>query len=202
MANGVNAPFGLRPIRSLVGNEITNCLNPYVIASNYNTSIGQNDPVTLSGTGGIAGNGIVIGAAAGPWVGTLKGIKYVSTTGETVVSEGWIAGTPVMAGTEVVAMVYDDPNLLFEVQVAGGTNTLIAADPGNNANVVIGAPSAIGVSTTYLSQGTIANTANLSLKIYGLSRTLPNNNYGVLYNIALAKINNHVYNSGTGTAGI
>jgi hypothetical protein len=57
-----------------------------------------------------------------------------------------------------------------------------------------------GQSGYYLDYSTLAVTATLSLKLIRFT-PVPGNIAGVVFNNALVKINNDIYNGGTGTAG-
>ena len=107
MAN-VNGPFGLRPRRHLTGASIV--MNTYTIASGYNANIGVGDVVEMTGTGkniARAADGNVDN------IGVFGGCKYKNAQGEIIYSPFWPANT---VASEVVAYVYDDPNIVFEAQ--------------------------------------------------------------------------------------
>lgn len=200
MANGVNSPFGLKPVitsSASAGNGGSGFV--CTIASAYATTIVPGDPVTLSGTAGVNGPGIVRGVAAGPYFGVFGGVLQYTPAVQSYFSQSqsWVAGTVLAAGTECVCLVYTDLDIIYQVQVGGGTNQLVAADVGNNAQMVIADGSAsTGTSACYLDQTTIANTATHPLKIVGLLNA-PGNAFGVNYNIALVTMNQSVMRAGT-----
>ena len=117
MAN-VDGAFGLRPSRHMSGACIKT--SEYSIASALAENIFIGDVVQMSGTGTN-----VVTAAGGNVdnIGVFAGCRYVNAQGDQVFSKYWPTGT---VATEVVALVWDDPNIIFE----GQTDTLAAADVG------------------------------------------------------------------------
>jgi len=151
MAN-TNAPFGFRPARHLGGGTIRP--NTYRIADALAANIYEGDPVKLTS------DGVITLADAGDRIlGIFKGVRYTrASDGQVVFDNKWLTGTD-LPGSSVqyaVAHVYDDKNILFEVQ-SGGTPGV--TNIGNLADHVAGSGnSATGKSGAYLS-GTMANSA-------------------------------------------
>jgi len=166
MANS-NSPFGLRPYRHLAGGQVRS--NEYSIASGYNKSLFSGDVVEMSGTGknvqqAIAGNVDNIGVFAG--------CRYVNELGEQKFSQYWPANT---VATEVVAYVYDDPNIVFQAQC----NTLAEADVGQLVDwaVAPGVP-ALGQSASVVDVITGTAAVGMALRIIELKPEVTNA-YGV-----------------------
>jgi len=155
MAN-VNSPFGLRPVRHLTGGMIR--LTQYSIATGYSTSIFAGDVVEATGTGKN-----IAKAAAGNAdnLGVFAGCRYVDAQGRQVFSPMWPANT---TATEIVAFVYDDPNIVFECQVS----TIAEADVGNLMDWDVGTGvAATGVSGLF-ADGSTKATTGCSLRVIGL----------------------------------
>lgn len=133
MAN-VNAPFGLRPIRYVSGEPYNGAINKYFVPSTYATSLFIGDPVIKTGTANTT-------ALRGYQVGALAEINK-ATAGTTNRTTGVIVGWEPISGAESliygaasttrIALVADDPNLLFWIQ-ADSTTTLDATTVGLNA---------------------------------------------------------------------
>jgi hypothetical protein len=106
------------------------------------------------------------------------------------------------ASQDRIALVVDDPMVVFEIQEVSGGTALTAAEVGLNANVaaVADANTTTGLSTTELDNATEASTADLDLKILGLVKR-PDNAFGEHAKWRVL-INTHSYNSSTGTAGL
>lgn len=115
MANVDNAN-GLRPVRHLTGGEIR--ASHYAIASAYNTNIFTGDVVE-----GVADGSIEIAEGANvDNLGVFAGVKYVNASNEQVFSQYWPANT---VATEIEALVYDDPNIVFRAQADTATAAAI-----------------------------------------------------------------------------
>lgn len=108
MANA-NAPTGLSPARHLTGGEVR-LSEHYSIASGYSTSIFRGDPVELTATSGqiqVAADNNVDN------LGVFWGCSYIDSAGNPVFKPYWPAST---TATSIVAYVYDDPNIEYEIQ--------------------------------------------------------------------------------------
>jgi hypothetical protein len=149
----------------MTGGEIRS--NEYSIASAYAANLFTGDPVEMTGTG----KNIQLAAAANADnIGVFAGCRYVNAAGEQKFSRYWPAST---VATEIVALVYDDPNIVFEAQC----DTLAAADIGNQMDWAAGTGStSTGTSGAYADESTKATTG-ASLRIMGLVPR-PDNAYG------------------------
>lgn len=162
MAN-TNAPRGFVPVRHLTGGQIT--LREFSIASGYAANLGAGDPVELTGTG----TNIQLAAAQNvDNLGVFAGVRYTNSSGERVYSGYWASGT---TGTDIVALVYCDPMIVFEIQA----DSAAAGDVGALADWTVGAPSATTQqSTTYLTVNGATGTTGKSIRILGLSPKIDN----------------------------
>lgn len=137
MAN-VDSPFGLRPIRHQSGAPYNGAANPYYIAATYGTALYIGDPVIKVAAG--SNTAAVSAAGLGDFpIGSLPNIEK-ATAGATNRVTGVIVGfapnpdnltqhyNP--ASNERVALVCDDPDVIFEIQADGA---IPAASMGLNA---------------------------------------------------------------------
>jgi hypothetical protein len=193
-------------------------MNQYPIADSYAESLFTGDPVMT------ADNGTIIIAPAGPVLGVFMGCTYLNTSGVLVTSAYWPANTATFRAQGAQALIVDDPNVLFDIQVSNNGNTISgiqAADINNNFSFAVAGngggatnPAAgstiTGQSAYYLDYATIANTAALSLKAMALT-PYPGNIFATTtpavvgtgaYNNVLVILNNHILKGGTGTAGV
>jgi hypothetical protein len=167
MANADNA-IGFVPIKHKTGGEIR--LTEYSIASAYNTALGKGDPVALTGTS----DNIAKSAATdiNP-IGVFAGVRYTDTLGNPVFSEYWTASAATKGSKDAVALVWDDPMIVFRIQC----DTLALADVGTVADWDAGTPSA----TTRLSGcelvASATGTTGKSVRIMCLS-DIPDNAVG------------------------
>lgn len=199
MAN-VSRVNGFNPVKNQVGGASTGQVNLYFIPSGNATATFVGDLVKADATGDPAASG-----------GRAQGYQSVVQAAAGDASLGVIVGFDVnplnlntpqyrLASTGRYCLVSDDPNQIYEVQTSNGTLTV--ADVGLNANFAVAAGSTTtGASGMTLDVGTIATTATLPLKIIGFSQRVDNDNTAAASKV-LVKINNHQFNSGTGTAGV
>lgn len=154
MAN-LDAPYGLRPVRHLTGGCVRT--NEYTIASGYATSIFTGDPVKL-----VAGGSLEIAAGAvTDAIGVFWGCSYVDGSGNQVFSKHWPAST---TATEIKAMVYDDPDIIFQIQ-ADATG-VVAADVGAHADwEIVAGSTSVGRSKTNLDASLAIGATQAGLRV-------------------------------------
>lgn len=156
MANR-DTPFGLRPAYHRGGGTIRP--SRYKIASAYGVGIWTGDLVHQVGTG----RNIEAGDAAGdaPFIGVFAGVQYTDTNGEYQYKRYWPASTVTLNSDDAVAYVYDDPEIVFEIQVDGA---FTAADIGQDADITYTAGSTTtGMSKTELQSSDIGTGDNLHI---------------------------------------
>lgn len=193
MANQ-NTPFGLIPVRHATGGLVRS--NRYEIASALASNI-------YRGSGVIAVNTtkrINVAAAGNRLRGVFQQVTYFDANGDVQIRPRWASGTAIKTGTVAEAIVFDDPDLLFAVQVSGSAG-LVADDIGNFADLVIGTGSAVtGQSADLLNQATLTATLGTGGQLFidELYRQT-GNAYGQ-YAKALVRINEHDFRGST-TAG-
>lgn len=110
-----------------------------------------------------------------------------------------------VASTLRIAMVADDPNLLFEAQEDGVGDPIELQDLGLNINFVVGSGSTTtGQSAMQIDSSTEATGATLPLKLIEATRRADNEVVadGQANTRWVVKINNHQLGSHTGTAGV
>ena len=166
MAN-VDSAYGFEPRRHYGGGDVRH--NAYNIASGLAANIAHGDPVKSTGTG----KNITLAAAGEAVIGVFDGCSYVDPVGNRIFTPYWITGTTIMAGTEVTAYVYDDPDIEFSIQASGA---IVAADIRNTADFVAGTPNAATRRSTYELDS--ANIGQGNLRIMGLDPVYAGNEYG------------------------
>lgn len=163
MAN-VDNPNGATPVRHLSGGEIRT--NEYSIASGYGTAIFEGDWVALTDADG---RNLERAAAAATVVGVFAGCKYVDPSGEIKFSNQWPAS---QVATEIVAYVFDDPQLVFEMQIDNGTfNPDILGEIGNI--LATAGSTATGRSKEEIDLSTVGTTGTTH-KVIGLAKNPSN----------------------------
>jgi hypothetical protein len=136
MAN-VDKPFGLKPVRYMSGAPYNGAANKYYVPATYATALFLGDPVVKTGTSNTA-------FVRGFNPGTLPEVNK-ATAGDGNAITGVIVGFEPISGfdapiygpasTERIALVADDPNLIFHMQDDGG-GSLDATTVGLNAVLI------------------------------------------------------------------
>jgi hypothetical protein len=210
MAN-VDSPFGLKPIRHRNGAPYNGASNPYYIPVGYGAALFIGDPVIKVTTTANAAH--VSAAGVGEFnIGTLMGINK-ATAGDGNRITGVIVGFAPLptdlskqynpALTERVALVCDDPDVIFEIQADGA---VAAASIGQNACLIythsgstVSGLSGAELDTT--SVGISADASNQLLILRAVNR--PDNDTTLTHAKVEVLINQHTENQGTvGTLGI
>jgi hypothetical protein len=174
-----SAPFGLRPARHGAGGTIRP--EARTIATGYASSIYRGQLVKL------ATDGTIAAAAAGDAaIGVFDGVEYLTTAGERVVSPYWPAST---AATEIVAYVYEDPEIFYEVQASA---TLAQTAVGNCADITGVSGSTVTGQSTQMLDASSASTTTAQLSIQGFSRAT-GNAAGDTYPVVVVKIAEHQF---------
>jgi hypothetical protein len=140
MAN-IDSPFGLRPVRHKSGAPYNGAANPYWIDADYGTALFIGDPV-IRVAGGSNDAAVTVPSVGSFPIGTLPSIEK-ATAGDGNRITGVIVGFSPLptdlsvkhnpASTERVALVCDDPDIVFEIQADGA---IPAASVGLNAVLI------------------------------------------------------------------
>lgn len=190
----VEAPYGLVPVRRVDGAPYNGAVRHLPIAAQYNANIGVGAPVTVTA------NGVVQRAAVtttGIIIGVFMGCHYTDpVTKQKRYSQYWPAGTD---ASDAMAMVADDPDLLFKVAVVSGTTVMsgVAATAlGQNMALVNNADStATGNSRYAVLDSSVASTATLPIRVVDLVRETAYEATGMKYRELLVKIVTHQLNT-------
>lgn len=128
MANR-DTPNGFTPAFHLMGGVIRP--QKYTIASGQTNSIFSGDMVKQTSTA----KGVqVVGATGDNMLGAFAGVSWRDTNGEYRYSTMWTTATATLGTEAATAWVYDDPNIIYEVQCDG---TLSATDIGVESDLVL-----------------------------------------------------------------
>lgn len=195
---------GFKPVKSLTASW-NGQSNTYFVPTTDASVIMVGDLVKLAGDGrsptgvptvtrAVAGDaivGVVVGVPLSG-MGDVQGVPDVSNLNVFNFRR---------ANTNVYLMVVDDPQVTLEGQLST-TAGFTTADIGLNVNYRATAGNAtVGTSGFDVDIATKATTAILPLKIIGFPYRL-DNAIGDAFFSVWVKINNHQYNSGTGTVGV
>jgi hypothetical protein len=180
--------FGFRPAYHFTGGTIRPSMRE--IADDYSSAIYFGDPVKSDGNGRIN-----VCAAGDTMLGIFAGVHYIADDGEVKFSNRWVASTSILTGTKAMAVVYDDPNIVFEIQA---DEDVVQADIGATADIATYAEGSAttGVSAVELDSSNIGTGAGL--KIIGYPDR-PDNVLGSNFTKVYVLLNEHE-NRGTLTA--
>lgn len=181
MANP-NAPFGLRAVRRADGQPL-GAIGIYEIASGLAANIGKGSLVKSAGSSVNGRPTITIAAATETVRGVFVGCEYQDSDGNYKFSPNWVSGTVTKNSVPARAYVIDDPQTVFEAQVA----TIAVTDIGQAADIVVGAPDANGNATSYVAG---SFSANATLQVLGLTQKPVRNEVGA-YAVIEVKIVEH-----------
>lgn len=185
MAN-TNRPHGFVPVGHLSGGIIRHNISPYTFAAAYNANVFTGDVVMLANTGYLQ----VATAGSTNLVGVFAGCQWIDTDGSVRFSRYWPASQAVKTGTTPEIWLYDDPNIIYEVQAWTATTGYWAQTMnGNNADLKANTAGSTltGQSGMELDLDSIAATT-ANFRILGPSPAPDNDTSGVLYTKVLVKM--------------
>lgn len=193
MANA-NAPFGLRPVRRLDGAAPNYQTNNYQINTGNTNKIGCGDIVKFSS--GNAGYIDVAAATDTPVLGVLSSCDWYDTSQAKMIFSPWWTGVST-AVAPINAYVYDDVNIVYEIQSNAGGPVTIASLSKNAKVATVTAPNSItGISTEVLDVASLASgQAAYPLKLVNLSQRVGNDNTSA-FNVVEVILNATNYKAG------
>lgn len=180
MAN-TNAPFGLRPVRYLNGAPWNGQVSRYLLPATDSNNMFIGDPVTLAGDAGASGS-FVLGVPTGGMPTVSIGVAGSAIVGSIVGFEINPARLDILhrpASVAMVALVCDDPNVIFHMQEQNTGTAFTSAEVSLNANFVSGTGSSVtGYSGFVIDNAGEATTATLNLRLMRLAQ-FETNDYGL-----------------------
>ena len=187
MANQSPTGFGLSPLRTVHQGDHNAGLGEWKIAAS-STAIDHQDLVLLAASGyvvvGTAGAGVLNA------LGSLNGTFY---TDPTTSKPTWSNWAPSNAATDMIALVNDNPQTMFEMRTT--LTSLTQANTGNTAPIVdtagSGAPNYISGFTI----GAVTTTEVNQLKLLGISRDIDNQDVSVSGSVWRVMICSHILGS-------
>jgi len=183
--SAVAAPYGLRPVRSLVGGgNNSGITRQYLITDTYTTSIFYGDIVHIVTAGTVEK---LTTTNSGAPLGVFLGCSYTDPTlGYKLHSNMWLAST---AASDAYAYVCDDPTMLYTIQ---SDESVVRASVGLNFSVVQTAGNtAIGMSKIALdgNTGNTTNTLPVRLVDFNRNQVVPANAVGDAFTDVIVRLN-------------
>jgi hypothetical protein len=196
----VSAPYGLRPINLIGGQQFAGSTRQIKIASGYAADIFFGDIVAIHTDGTIV-KVTTLGTNADPFpagtVGVFLGCAYTSPTLKYFLnSQYWPTGT---VASDAMAYVCDDPDTLFQIQAdAAVTQTMLGSNFGVNQTA---GSTTTGDSKVSLDVATRATTNTVALRLVDFVNG-PFSTVGDAFTDCIVKFNFgiHTYYNGTGVA--
>ena len=195
----VDAPYGLKPVNLIGGQVFAGSTRLMQIASGYATNIFYGDLVKRVSDGTIEKD---TGTTTATPVGIFLGVSFTNgSTGQVQQQQFYPASQSIKSGTQIFAVVADDPDTLFQVAVVSGTTTISGVGItaiGNNATLVQNAGSTTTGNSKVAILDSTATTNTLPIRIIDVVRdtaTAADNFPEVIVKINATM---HQYNNATG----
>jgi len=197
----VNGPYGFLPINLIGGQVFAGSTRNMEIASGYATNIFYGDFVKRVVGGTIEKD---TGTTANTPAGVFLGCFYTAANGTPTRSQYYPASQTIVAGTEIYAIIADDPDTLFKVAVCSSGVVVASVTQnalGTNMSVLATAGSTTTGNSSYSVLSTSpAATSTFPIRVIDLvAETSPT---PTTYCELIVKINFgiHQYNNATGLA--
>ena len=196
----VDAPYGLKPVNLIGGQVFAGSTRLMQIASGYNTNIFYGDLVKRIADGTIEKD---TGTTTATPCGVFLGVQFTNaSTGQVQQQQFYPANQQIKSGTQIFAVVADDPDTLFKV-VACSSGVLVSfmgiSAIGNNIALIQNAGSTItGNSAVAIDQGTQDTTNTLPIRIIDVVRDTATGTDSFVEFIVKININTHQYTNPTG----
>ena len=195
----VSAPYGLKPVNLIGGQVFAGSTRLMQIASGYATNIFYGDLVKRISDGTIEKD---TGTTTATPTGIFLGVQFTNgSTGQVQQQQFYPASQAIKSGTQIFAVVADDPDTLFQVAVVSGTTTISGVGIsaiGNNATLVQNAGSTTSGNSAVAILDSTATTNTLPIRIIDVVRdtaTAADNFPEVIVKINATM---HQYNNATG----
>ena len=167
----VSAPYGLKPVNLIGGQVFAGSTRLMQIASGYATNIFYGDLVQRVAGGTIEKD---VGTTTATPCGIFLGVSFTnSSTGQVQQQQFYPASQAIKSGTQIFAVVADDPDTLFQVAVVSGTTTISGVGIsaiGNNATLVQNAGSTTSGNSAVAILDSTATTNTLPIRIIDVVR--------------------------------
>jgi hypothetical protein len=196
----VSAPYGLKPVNLIGGQVFAGSTRLMEIASGYATNIFYGDLVKRVSDGTIEKD---TGTTTATPSGVFLGVQFTNaSTGQVQQQQFYPASTAIKSGTQIFAVVADDPDTLFQVVSCSSGTTVAAIGKsaiGNNIALIQNAGSTItGNSAVAIDEGTQDTTSSLPIRIIDVVRDTATGADAFVEFIVKININTHQYTNPTG----
>ena len=195
----VSAPYGLKPVNLIGGQVFAGATRQMEIASGYATSIFYGDLVKRITSGTIEKD---TGTATATPCGVFLGVSFTNSNGQVQQQQFYPASQSIKSGTQIFAVVADDPDTLFQVVSCSATTTVagmgIAAIGSNIALIQNAGSTTTGNSAVAIDEGTQTTTNTLPIRIIDVVRETATGADTFVEFIVKINATMHQYNNSTG----
>ena len=196
----VSAPYGLKPVNLIGGQVFAGATRQMQIASGYNTNIFYGDLVKRISDGTIEKD---TGTTTATPCGIFLGVSFTNaSTGQVQQQQFYPASQQIKSGTQIFAVVADDPDTLFQVVSCSSGTTVAAmgiAAIGTNIELIQNSGSTTtGNSAVAINEGTQTTTSSLPIRIIDVVRDTATGTDSFVEFIVKINATMHQYNNPTG----
>ena len=195
----VSAPYGLKPVNLIGGQVFAGATRLMEIASGYATSIFYGDLVKRVTSGTIE---LDNGTTTATPCGVFLGVSFTNSNGQVQQQQFYPASQSIKSGTQIFAVVADDPDTLFQVVSCSATTTVagmgIAAIGSNIALIQNAGSTTTGNSAVAIDEGTQTTTNTLPIRIIDVVRETATGADTFVEFIVKINATMHQYNNSTG----
>jgi hypothetical protein len=195
----VSAPYGLKPVNLIGGQVFAGATRLMQIASGYATNIFYGDLVLRVTSGTIEKD---VGTATATPCGVFLGVSFTNSNGQVQQQQFYPASQSIKSGTQIFAVVADDPDTLFQVVSCSATTTVagmgIAAIGSNIALIQNAGSTTTGNSAVAIDEGTQTTTNTLPIRIIDVVRETATGADTFVEFIVKINATMHQYNNSTG----
>jgi len=195
----VSAPYGLKPVNLIGGQVFAGATRLMEIASGYATSIFYGDLVKRVTSGTIE---LDNGTTTATPCGVFLGVSFTNSNGQVQQQQFYPASQSIKSGTQIFAVVADDPDTLFQVVSCSATTTVagmgIAAIGSNIALIQNTGSTTTGNSAVAIDEGTQTTTNTLPIRIIDVVRETATGSDTFVEFIVKINATMHQYNNSTG----
>jgi hypothetical protein len=198
----VDAPYGLKPINLIGGQVFAGSTRLMEIASGYNTNIFYGDLVKRVIGGTIEKD---TGTTSLTPCGVFLGVQFTnSSTGQIQQQQFYPAAQAIKSGTEILAVIADDPDTLFKVAVCSSGVVMATVTQnaiGTNMSILnTNGSTTTGNSSVSVASSSPATTAGFPIRVIDVVPDTATS--ATTFSEVIVKINFgiHQYNNATGLA--
>ena len=195
----VSAPYGLKPVNLIGGQVFAGGTRLMQIASGYATNIFYGDLVKRVADGTIE---LDNGTSTATPTGIFLGVSFTNSNGQVQQQQFYPASQSIKSGSQIFAVVADDPDTLFQVVSCNATTVVtamgITAIGSNVALIQNVGSTTTGNSAVAINTTTLATTSALPIRIIDVVRDTATGADAFVEFIVKININTHQYTTPTG----